>query len=275
MTLIGTMQGRMVPPVDERIQAFPRDNWEEEFALSAMAGLDAIEWIYDSYGEDVNPLATAEGIARMRELSSQHGVSVVSVCADYLMERPLIRVTESERLESLDRLRWLLAQCGQLDIGRMVLPFVDNSAIDTPGEEKNAVDSLQSVMPVAEEFGIELHLETSLSPQGFGTLLHQLPNKLIKVTYDTGNSASLGYEPREEFEAYGGRVGSVHIKDRVLGGSTVPLGAGDTDFAAVFAGLREQRYAGDIILQVARGAAGDEVAWAKRNMASVAAWWPR
>ena len=38
---------------------------------------------------------------------------------------------------------------------------------------------------------------------------------MIKVNYDSGNSASLGYDPTDEFAAYGERVGSVHIKDRV------------------------------------------------------------
>jgi sugar phosphate isomerase/epimerase len=37
----------------------------------------------------------------------------------------------------------------------------------------------------------------------------------------------------EEFAAYGERVGSFHIKDRVRGGKTVPLGQGDTDFASL------------------------------------------
>ena len=61
----------------------------------------------------------------------------------------------------------------------------------------------------------------------------------------------------------------MHIKDRVLHGSTVPLGKGDADLDAVFAGLRRLNYAGDFILQVARGTAGDEVAWAKANRAIV------
>jgi len=58
MTHIGIMQGRLVPPTDNRIQCFPRERWADEFALAAKAGLDCIEWIYDLYGADVNPLAT-------------------------------------------------------------------------------------------------------------------------------------------------------------------------------------------------------------------------
>lgn len=275
MTLIGIMQGRMVPPVDDRMQAFPRDDWDMEFPLAADAGFDTIEWIYDGYGEDVNPLATAQGIARMKNLSRQHGVAVRSVCADYFMERPLVRVSEDEREEGLARLEWLLSQGHQLGIERVVLPFVDNAAIRTESEKRSVVDSLRRALPTAEAFGIELHLETDLAAADFRDLLGRVSHPLVKVNYDTGNSASLGYHPHEEFRAYGDRIGSVHVKDRVLGGGTVPLGTGDADFAAVFAGLREQRYAGDIVLQVARGTAGDEMAWAKRNIGFVEARWPR
>jgi L-ribulose-5-phosphate 3-epimerase len=57
----------------------------------------------------------------------------------------------------------------------------------------------------------------------------------------------------------------VHIKDRVNGGGTVPLGSGDVDFRALFQCLREVGYGGDFVLQVARGSSGDEVGWARRN----------
>ena len=35
---IGIMQGRLVPPVDGRIQAFPEENWKEEFELLVQMG---------------------------------------------------------------------------------------------------------------------------------------------------------------------------------------------------------------------------------------------
>ena len=43
MTHIGIMQGRLVPPTDDRIQCFPRERWADEFELAAQAGLDCIE----------------------------------------------------------------------------------------------------------------------------------------------------------------------------------------------------------------------------------------
>ena len=273
MTRIGIMQGRLVPPVNDKIQAFPREPWAEEFDLAAVVQLDCIEWIYDRYGEDANPLCTAVGIARLQELIARSGVAVHSLCADYFMDEPLVRATDSERAKRLRKLEWLLGQCQQLGITRIVLPFVDQSAITTPAEERSVVEYLQRVLPKAERLGVELHLETSLPPQAFRAFLARLPHPYLKVNYDSGNSASLGHKPQEEFAAYGERIGSVHIKDRKRGGGTVPLGSGDTDFSDVFDGLRAFDYAGDFILQVARGTPGDEVAWAKQNRAFVEAHW--
>jgi L-ribulose-5-phosphate 3-epimerase len=273
MMHIGIMQGRLVPPVNHTIQAFPRHNWAEEFPRAAAAKLDCIEWIYDMYGADVNPLGADAGILRLRELSAQHGVSIRSLCADYFMEQPLVRATEGERRERMERLEWLLGQCQQLSIGRIVLPFVDQSAITTASEATQVVECLRRVVPVAEQGGVELHLETSLAPEAFRTLLLRLPHACLQVTYDAGNSAALGYRPQEEFAAYGGRIGSVHIKDRKHGGGTVALGTGDTDFAAVFSGLQALRYTGDFILQVARGVPGHEVALAEHNRAFVVSHW--
>lgn len=262
---IAIMQGRLVPPSDGRIQSFPRERWRDEFALAASAGLDAIEWIYDLYGADLNPIATDDGLAEIKQLSTETGVLVRSLCADIFMDKPLLRATGPEIEERTETLVWLLGQGAMLGVKRVVLPFVDASRIDSEAELEAVVEVLRSVLPDLERMGVELHLETSLSPDRFADLLSRLPHPMVKVNYDSGNSSSLGYRPADEFDAYGDRVGSVHIKDRVLGGSTVPLQTGDADFDALFEGLARVAYRGDFVLQVARGDPGDEVDWARRN----------
>jgi L-ribulose-5-phosphate 3-epimerase len=265
MTHIGIMQGRLVPPTDNRIQCFPRDRWADEFALARQAGLDCIEWIYDLYGADVNPLATDAGVEKLKGLSRRHKVKILSICADYFMDKPLVRASQAELDDRVGTFYWLLERGRLIGINRMVIPFVDASRIDTQAEFDGVVMLLKRLLQEAGKTGIEIHLETSLNPVRFAELLAHLPDPLLKVNYDSGNSSSLGFAPREEFASYGERVGSVHIKDRLLGASTVPLGTGNADFPALADGLRKIAYKGDFILQVARGTSGDEVAWAKQN----------
>ena len=269
---IGIMQGRLVPPVKGRIQAFPSERWRDEFALAQQAGLQTIEWIYDLDDAETNPLATDAGIAEINSLSHQHRISVRSLCADYFMAETLVRATPAEKARRLEKLVWLFERCRSCGIDRIVLPFVDASRISNASDEDEVVESLQAVLVHLERLALELHLETSLSPVDFRRLLARLDHPRIRVNYDSGNSASLDYAPQAEWAAYGSRIGSFHIKDRTRGGTTVPLGTGDADFAALFKAVQEFGFKGPWILQVARGEPGDELAWAIRNKMFLLSW---
>ncbi|HEX3848276.1 MAG TPA: sugar phosphate isomerase/epimerase family protein [Steroidobacteraceae bacterium] len=262
---LAIMQGRLVPPEPQRFQSFPRSRWRDEFAIAAAAGLDAIEWIYDAYGEAVNPLSSEPGMAEMQSLCRAHGVAVQSVCADWFMDFPLAPADAIDAAPRWERLEWLMERCGRLGMKRIVLPFVDASSMRHAAQKEAVVRGLLKASRSIDSTGVELHLETDLGPEDFAALLTRVPHLGIKVNYDSGNSASLGYAPQAEFAAYGARVGSVHIKDRVAGGGTVPLGEGDADFAALFDALGRCGYRGDFVLQVARGTEGAELEWARHN----------
>ena len=88
--------------------------------------------------------------------------------------------------------------------------------------------------------------------------------------FDAMDTNHDGMISKEEFAAYGHRIGSVHIKDRVRGGGTVPLGTGAADLPAVFHGLSALGYGGDYVLQIARHESGQELPWIAQNRAWVA-----
>jgi len=269
MSRIGCMQGRLVPPEPNRFQSFPRSSWEKEFGLAQQAQLECIEWIYDAYGEDVNPIQNDEGVKKILELSDKYGIKILSLCADYFMDYPLLRLSEKQLDERMAKLIWLMQRCQLLGINRIVLPFVDSSKIENESELHKVISILMNALSATTKTGIEIHLETSLDPMQYEKLLGGVADSRIKVNYDSGNSSSLGYYPYEEFAAYGDNIGSVHIKDRVRGGGTVPLGKGDVDFPSLFKCLKNIEYGGDYILQVARGESGKEVSWARQNRAFV------
>ncbi len=261
-----TMQGRLCTPENDRFQSFPRTAWEREIELAPQVPLRGIEWIFDLYGEGTNPLETPQGRVKLREKLGLFGLKVVSICADYFMDCPLVHPDVDTRAQRLAKLDWLISVCPEMGIQRIVLPFVDASKITDHAATDAVLKTLHAALPQAESAAVELHLETDLGPADFRTFLQEIEHPLVKVNYDSGNSSSLGYKPAEEFAAYGERIGSFHIKDRVLGGKTVPLGQGDTDFASLRAGLLDIAYQGDFVLQVARGEAGDELPWlAKMN----------
>ena len=267
MTSIGIMQGRLSPPVGGRIQAFPGDGWEEEFRKAAALGFGEIEFIFEAPDWERNPLSNGEGLKRIRKISAETGVKVNYVCADYFMERPFFRVSERDRKQSVKMLKRLIEQCATIGIKGVEIPLVDNSQIETGEEAELLIESLRECLPLAEAGNIRLPLETSLNPDDFRALIEKIGHPLVRANYDTGNSASLGYNPKEEILKLGQWIDNVHIKDRKLGGGTVPLGEGDTDFDAVFQTLRKVAYRGSFILQAARG--GGEVEVARKYLAFV------
>ena len=114
-----------------------------EFPLAAQAGLACIEWTHDLYGADVTPLATDAGIAAVRA-RPQHGVGVLSICADYFMDRPLLRVSAAD-LEDAGRIFMIRCAAGKCSASAgMVLPFVDASRIETDSELAAVAEVLSS-----------------------------------------------------------------------------------------------------------------------------------
>ena len=113
---------------------------------------------------------------------------------------------------------------------------------------------------LAKEIGMKISLETDLDANSFKNLLERINREHVQANYDIGNSASLGYDPVKELEAYGHKILNVHVKDRELNGTTVPLGSGNANFELVFSKLNEIRYAGGITMQAARGENDIEIA---------------
>jgi L-ribulose-5-phosphate 3-epimerase len=273
VTGVGIMQGRLTPPAGERIQEFPVATWEQEFPAAASAGFAAIEWIYDTASEGANPIETDAGIARLGELAERHRVRVQSLCADWFMERPLVSGDDGGRRGWLERLEWLLGRCPPSGIRHIVLPFVDDAAIGSEADTQLVARALREGAAWARRHDVELHVESSLPPHELRALIEAVDAPEVRINYDTGNSASLGYDTTEELAVYGDLIGSVHVKDRLRGGGTVPLGEGDADIPRTFAALRTRGYAGNLILQVARGRRGDESGWAAHNRELVERLW--
>ncbi len=250
--IIGIMQGRLSSPINGKIQAFPAKEWREEFERAASLGLSSIEWIFETPFEQ-NPLWTVSGVEEIRDMVNRTGVRVDFICADYFMESPLVRMSPVTREKNLNIMKRLLEQAALLGVGGVEIPCVDASAIHSREEEDELATALEPALKQAESLKLEIGLETSLSPDRFRGLLDRIAHPQLKANYDSGNSASLGFDPKEEMDAYGAWINNVHIKDRKLGGGTVPFGTGDVDIPQVLRLLKEVGYSGIWILQGARG----------------------
>jgi len=253
------MQGRLLPKYRGRYQAHPVGCWEQEFELAQGIGLDCIEFILDFNDAEENPLLEKGGVDKILSLIDKTGISVKTVCADFFMEAPLHSKDKAISELSQEVMKRLLNSSAELGVTDVVLPCVDKSSLANQQAVDRFVEKMMPCVQVAEKKGINISLETDLPPSAFWELLGCFDSEHVTVNYDIGNSAALGYDSVEEFEAYGNRITDVHIKDRAFGGGPVILGEGVADFNTVFSKLSELNYQGPFIMQAYRDEEGVDI----------------
>lgn len=265
---IGFMQGRLCERVDGKIQAFPWRDWKSEFPAAEAIDLHLMEWTLDQERLYDNPLLTADGQEQIRQLCHQYDVAIPSLTGDCFMQAPFWKVDGEARGDLQADFLAIGLACAAVGIRMMVVPLVDNGRLETVEQEDVLVDFLLAEQPFLAEHQLQVIFESDFSPLDLARFIARLPTKQFGINYDIGNSAALGFNPAEEFAAYGTRVVNVHVKDRLLGGATVPLKTGSADFDAVFAALAQKNYQGNFILQTARAAEGNhsEVLSSYRDM---------
>ncbi|MEO5808384.1 sugar phosphate isomerase/epimerase family protein [Devosia sp.] len=271
---LGVMQGRLLPKYSGRYQAHPLGSWQDEFAVAAGFGLNLIEFILDLNDAEQNPLLNQAGLDEIVRLGKSTGVQVKTICADYFMDAPLHASNASAAADSVSVLSRLITNAASIGVTDIVIPCVDQSSLKTAASVQLFCDQVAPLAELAGTKAIKLCLETDLGPQEFAALLDRIGSPHVAVNYDTGNSASLGFDPAEELAVYGDRITDIHIKDRVRGGGSVELGQGDAQFDRFFAALVGLDFRGPFIMQAYRDDEGVEIfrrqlLWVKERYGSL------
>jgi L-ribulose-5-phosphate 3-epimerase UlaE len=255
----GIMQGRLLPKYNNRYQAHPLGCWQEEFNIAKNIGVSYIEFILDYNDYQLNPLMSNSGISEISDIIQKSGIRVRSICADFFMDAPLHSENNFVAITSIEILLKLIKNAAKLGITDIVIPCVDQSTLKDSRDQKRLLENLRQPIELATKLNINLALETDLAPIPFLDLLNKLDSDVIKVNYDIGNSASLGFDIFEEFKLYGSRISDIHIKDRELGGGSVVLGTGNANFKSFFEVFSTLDFKGPIVMQVYRDDEGIEI----------------
>ena len=242
------MSGRLSKQINNEIQAFPFQEWQKEFKNAKEVGFSSIEWIFDT---NPNPITNEKGIHEMSNLIKKSNIRINSVCCDYFMKKQLVGKNPIEMEKKYNVLKKIVQSSKKLGITNIEIPLVDSSSLRNEKDKKQFVEVIKKIIPLLNK-NMQIVLETDLSPKKFREFIESFGDNKIKVNYDTGNSAALGYDIEEEFKEIGKYFANIHIKDREFQGNTVPLGDGDVNFELFFDKLSRIDYDGELIIQGAR-----------------------
>lgn len=249
---IGFMQGRLSSMIDGKIQAFPWNSWRDEFSIARDMRIALMEWTLDQKQLNENPLMTEAGRTEIRSLCRSNNIQIPSLTGDCFMQAPFWKAAGVLRFELEKDFIAVAKNCSQVGILILVVPLVDNGRIENIEQENQLIQFLESQESFFLLNKLKIIFESDFSPDELARFIKKLNPVVFGINYDIGNSAALGFDPEEELGKYGERIVNVHIKDRILGGTTVPLGSGNANFGIVFSGLSRLNYKGNYILQTAR-----------------------
>ena len=267
---VGVMQGRLSPIINNRIQQFPWNSWTNEFVLASKIDIKLIEWTIDTFKFRKNPLISINQWDKINLIMEKNNISIPSVTCDYFMENPpwkadlrLVKEGISSILQGMRNIKSTI----------LVVPLVDNSSLPDSNGVKIVENLFTDLIPEIIQNKLQIAFECDLNPGKLSEFIGKFDRNHFGINYDIGNSSSLGFNPTEEFKAYGSRIINVHVKDRKLNGTTVPLGEGDADFLEIFRLLQEENYQGNLILQTARSKEGKDTEVLVKYKKLVEDWW--
>ena len=247
---IGVMQGRLSPIVNNKIQAFPKKNWKSEFKKANSLNIHIIEWTIDHKEFEKNPIFSSSKIKELSHLKKKYKIKTPSITCDCFMQKPFWKIKNNKK--SFQNFLKLINSCAINGIRYIVIPLVDNGKIENKKQLNKLKKLLFEKIKIIKKNNLKIIFEIDKKPNEVLNFIKLFPRKFFGINYDLGNSASKGYNIKEEFKLYGKYIDNIHIKDRRLGGSTVRLGLGNADFPEFYKQVRKINYKGNLIMQTAR-----------------------
>ncbi|HPP02540.1 MAG TPA: TIM barrel protein [bacterium] len=194
------------------------------------AHLDGIQVSVGTNPDNI-PLRHAEVRNKYIELGKQYGIEFHSVAAGGILnEIPLASEPQSavyvidavEAAAALGAQNILIAFFGNGDLrlrdarGRFRNisdgPFKEYE-LDSRGVTR-VVEVLKQIVPRAEDLGVALGLENTLTAKQNLEIIERIGSSLVQVYYDVGNSTSNGYDVPTEIRLLGkDRICEIHLKD--------------------------------------------------------------
>jgi sugar phosphate isomerase/epimerase len=234
----GIIQGRLLPPVENKIQEFPFNDWEKEFLIIKDLNLNHIEFI-----------VTKNSFDNFLNIDlSKYSKFISGICCDNFIDIDFYKLDFIEKniVPICNKLQFL-------DIRNIHIPLLEDSEI----LEKNKQEFFNNILKISNNFpNINFHFEME-SKIEVALELVNLSDKFYFI-YDTGNLNFISVKHVDYIDKIIHKISNVHLKDRNNLGSHYP-GKGTTNFREIFETLKKNDYDGYFTIQTKRGTSGEEI----------------
>ena len=215
---------------------------EQVFADMSWAGLDGVELMH-------NTLLHDDAVERIAELSRKYRLPVIGTSFEGKMWD---RQAHQQVLEDAEivttRLEKLRGRTFGTSVGRAPKP-------KTPEELDAQAECLRKVIAVCKSHGIALNLhnhtyEVENREHDLKGTLARIPD--AKLGPDLNWLLRAGVDPVDFIKRYGNRIIFLHLRDQKKDGTwPEAMGEGDMDYVAIGKALREIKFSGDAMIELA------------------------
>jgi L-ribulose-5-phosphate 3-epimerase len=230
--------------------------------MAARIGFDGVEVTFGNPGEEGRlPLDDPDRQAEYLEAFRRHGIQAAGTHLGILHTNRL-----KDRTDPLGR-KWVadaIPVTRALETRVILVPFFGAGALETPQEMDYVADIMRELAPEAQNHGVILGLENTLSAEDNMRILERADSPAVQVYYDVGNSHGNRYDIYNEIRWLGREhICQFHLKD-----NPHYLGEGAIDFLEVMRAIEEIGFEGFGNLETS--APSDDVeADMRRNLAFV------
>jgi sugar phosphate isomerase/epimerase len=231
----------------------------------ACSGLPSLP---DSIGKEVT-----DGI---RAAMAQSDISLCALSATYNMIHP----DTSMREKGLGSLRLLAKAASQLSIPLLTLctgtrdphdQWRRHPGNDSPAAWRDLLQSMERVISIAEEFGVDLGVEPELanvvsSAPKAKQLISDMKSPRLRIVLDPANLFEISTKAEQRrtisyaIDLLAGHIVMAHAKDRTSDGAFVATGKGVLDYPHFLGQLRKSGFTGPLVAHGLTAAEAPEVA---------------
>lgn len=211
------------------------DDIEDAFRIASEIGFDGLEIPFIALDYETELIWSAQGVARLRELSAQYNLEMPSCMGGRYNRRGFPDDDPSVREEAIELMLHLIGRCSQAGIGRILVAFFGDQALTSDERIRRAVEAMRVCAPEAESHGVTLALEGTVDAQAWLRMIDEIASPAMGVYYDVGNAVWAGLDGPAELRTLdrAGVLAQIHIKDMTVDKRNSPLGEGDVDWDAV------------------------------------------